>query len=111
MSKFLLSFSVVLFSQFLTAQTIYIQETDMYGNPYIVSYPINVQEPSFIRTYDKTGYEMYYNEQYDVKNLKTSKTNNNTNSIYYNPSSFEFKPTKEFWVNPFKEEKIDTKNW
>ncbi len=62
MKKLLLIVLVFMFGKLITAQTIYIQETDMYGNPYIVSYPINVVEPSFIRNYDLNGYHMYYND-------------------------------------------------
>ena len=92
MKKLLLSSLLVVFGKFLTAQIIYIQETDMYGNPYIISYPINVQEPSFNRTYDATGYHMYYDEnkvKYSYENKQT------TNPLWFSPSSISDKDFRD----------------
>ena len=113
MKKILLSFSVAMFSQFLTAQTIYIQRTDWAGRNYIVSYPINQTSYSFIRGYDAASVNAYYkptsesySNQYDEKYLEeynfTNTKSKPKSTITANPSGFIFKPDDSFWTNPFE---------
>ena len=110
MRKILLSFSVALFSQFLTAQTIYIQGRDWVGRNYVVSYPINQTGYSFTRGYDAAGVNAYYkpspesySNQYDKTYLKEyNYTDKKTTPRSPDPVNFIFEPPAWFYDNPFE---------